>query len=123
MSNYVENLNDLIVAKKEIKSIIKDAGVEPGDVFSYYPAYIRAAIAGGGTIFDPDDYYTIDYIDENFVSYSYLAAALEDIDVDVVFSALPHGASMKLVPAFLETGSKVIDLSGDFRFKDMIYFE
>lgn len=83
MSNYVENLNDLIVAKKEIKSIIKDAGVEPGDVFSYYPAYIRAAIAGGGTIFDPDDYYTTDYIDENFVSYSYLAAALEDIDVDV----------------------------------------
>ena len=89
MSNYVENLNDLIVAKKEIKSIIKDAGVEPGDVFSYYPAYIRAAIAGGGTIFDPDDYYTIDYIDENFVSYSYLAAALEDIDVDVDLDDYP----------------------------------
>lgn len=86
MSNYVENLNDLIVAKNEIKSIIQDAGVEPGDVFSYYPAYIRSAIAGGGTMFDPDDYYTIDEIDENFVSYSYLAEALADIDVDVDLS-------------------------------------
>ena len=47
----------------------------------------------------------------------------EDIDADVIFSALPHGASMKLVPAFLETGSKVIDLSGDFRFKDVKTYE
>lgn len=47
----------------------------------------------------------------------------KDIDADVVFSALPHGASMKLVPEYLDNGSKVIDLSGDFRFKDIKTYE
>lgn len=45
------------------------------------------------------------------------------VDADVVFSALPHGASMKLVPQFLDDGSKVIDLSGDFRFSDPKVYE
>lgn len=47
----------------------------------------------------------------------------EDIDADVVFSALPHGASMNLVPKYLNNGSKVIDLSGDFRFSDVNTYE
>ena len=42
----------------------------------------------------------------------------KDIDADVVFSALPHGVSMKLVPEYLDNGARVIDLSGDFRFSD-----
>lgn len=46
-----------------------------------------------------------------------------DIDADLVFSALPHGASMKLVPEYLNNGSRVIDLSGDFRFKDIKTYE
>lgn len=46
-----------------------------------------------------------------------------DIDADLVFSALPHGASMKLVPKYLNNGSRVIDLSGDFRFKDIKTYE
>lgn len=47
----------------------------------------------------------------------------KDVDADLVFSALPHGASMKLVPKYLENGSRVIDLSGDFRFKDIETYE
>lgn len=34
---------------------------------------------------------------------------------DVVFLATPHGVSIKLAPAFLAAGMKVVDLSGDFR--------
>jgi len=37
---------------------------------------------------------------------------------DAVFLSLPHGVSMKYVPAFMEVGMKVIDLSADFRLKD-----
>jgi N-acetyl-gamma-glutamyl-phosphate reductase len=37
---------------------------------------------------------------------------------DVVFLATPHGVSIKLAPAFLQAGLKVIDLSGDFRLKN-----
>ena len=36
-----------------------------------------------------------------------------DFDADVIFTSTPHGASMKIVPDLLETGAKVIDLSGD----------
>ncbi len=37
---------------------------------------------------------------------------------DVVFLALPHGASMTLAPALLAAGKRIIDLSGDFRLRD-----
>ena len=37
---------------------------------------------------------------------------------DVVFTALPHGASKEVIPSLYEKGLKVIDLSGDFRYND-----
>lgn len=39
-------------------------------------------------------------------------------ECDVVFTALPHGASKTVIPALYEKGLKVIDLSGDFRYND-----
>lgn len=42
---------------------------------------------------------------------------------DVVFTATPSGVSGKLVPQLLETGIRVIDLSGDFRLKDRAQYE
>jgi N-acetyl-gamma-glutamyl-phosphate reductase len=45
------------------------------------------------------------------------------LDADIVFTATPHGASMKIVPEILETGVKVIDFSGDYRFKDIAIYE
>ncbi|MFC5700834.1 N-acetyl-gamma-glutamyl-phosphate reductase [Cohnella faecalis] len=54
------------------------------------------------------------------------ADKLDDVDpalvsekADVVFLATPHGVSMKLAPQYLEAGLKVIDLSGDFRLKNI----
>ncbi|MCR5027349.1 MAG: N-acetyl-gamma-glutamyl-phosphate reductase [Methanobrevibacter sp.] len=44
--------------------------------------------------------------------------APDELDADVVFTATPHGASMKIVPKILETGAKVVDLSGDYRYRD-----
>ncbi|MDA4128050.1 MAG: N-acetyl-gamma-glutamyl-phosphate reductase [Thaumarchaeota archaeon] len=37
---------------------------------------------------------------------------------DVVFTALPHGESIKYVPQLADAGLKIIDLSADFRLKD-----
>lgn len=37
---------------------------------------------------------------------------------DVVFSALPHGESLKAVPQLADSGLRVIDLAADFRLKD-----
>lgn len=39
-------------------------------------------------------------------------------DCDVVFFATPHAAAMHLVPALLDAGKRVVDLSADFRLAD-----
>jgi len=42
---------------------------------------------------------------------------------DAVFVALPHKVAMQLVPDFIKRDKKVIDLSADFRFKDVLLYE
>lgn len=42
---------------------------------------------------------------------------------DLAFLALPHTESMKMAPALLEAGLKVIDLSGDLRLQDRAAYE
>jgi N-acetyl-gamma-glutamyl-phosphate/LysW-gamma-L-alpha-aminoadipyl-6-phosphate reductase len=39
-------------------------------------------------------------------------------DLDVVFAALPHGESVKIIPELADAGLRVIDLSADFRLGD-----
>lgn len=41
---------------------------------------------------------------------------------DVIFMATPHGEAMAVAPAFLEAGKKVIDLSADFRLRNLDVF-
>ena len=49
--------------------------------------------------------------------------ALNFTDIDIVFLALPHGKSAKFAEKFLNNGVKVIDLSGDSRFKNPQTYE
>ncbi|HLA04806.1 MAG TPA: N-acetyl-gamma-glutamyl-phosphate reductase [Syntrophales bacterium] len=42
---------------------------------------------------------------------------------DIVFLALPHSVSMKVAPIFHEAGIKIIDLSADFRIRDVKTYE
>ncbi|HPQ67188.1 MAG TPA: N-acetyl-gamma-glutamyl-phosphate reductase, partial [bacterium] len=42
---------------------------------------------------------------------------------DFVFLALPHTISMRFAAAFLKAGKKVVDLSADYRFRDVSVFE
>lgn len=44
-------------------------------------------------------------------------------EADFVFSALPHGESMNVVPRLLEKGKKVVDLSADFRLRSPGLYE
>ncbi len=45
------------------------------------------------------------------------------IDADLIFTATPHGASMKIVPKIIENDIRVVDLSGDYRFDDISIYE
>ena len=42
---------------------------------------------------------------------------------DLFFTAVPHQTAMNIVPAFLEAGKKVVDLSADFRLDDAAVYE
>lgn len=44
-------------------------------------------------------------------------------DADLVFLALPHGASQRLMPGLLGAGVKVVDLGADFRLRDPAVYE
>ncbi|MCS6867037.1 MAG: N-acetyl-gamma-glutamyl-phosphate reductase [Gemmataceae bacterium] len=49
--------------------------------------------------------------------------ALQAQGVEVVFGCLPHGASMECIPPLLERGLRVIDLSADYRLRDVSVYE
>ena len=42
---------------------------------------------------------------------------------DVIFFATPHGVAQELIPTILQAGIKVIDLSADFRLRDIPLWE
>jgi len=54
------------------------------------------------------------YNDLNFTDPSVETLA----QCDVVFFATPHGVAQAMMPEFIDSGLKVIDLSADFRLKD-----
>ncbi|MDR2617080.1 MAG: N-acetyl-gamma-glutamyl-phosphate reductase [Endomicrobium sp.] len=63
----------------------------------------------------------------NFENLNLIVESL-DIDkisknCDLVFLALPHGTAFQLVSKFINKGVKVIDLSADFRLKDVSTYE
>lgn len=42
---------------------------------------------------------------------------------ELFFVALPHQTAMAVIPALLEAGARVVDLSADFRFRDRAVYE
>ncbi|HYX45148.1 MAG TPA: N-acetyl-gamma-glutamyl-phosphate reductase, partial [Acidimicrobiales bacterium] len=54
-----------------------------------------------------------------FSAFDPLGAA----EVDLVFCALPHGQSQRLVPGLFEAGCAVVDLAADFRLADPAVYE
>jgi N-acetyl-gamma-glutamyl-phosphate reductase len=48
---------------------------------------------------------------------------LEDVDVDAAIVAYPHGASAPTVAALRERGTIVVDLSADYRLRDLATYE
>ena len=44
-------------------------------------------------------------------------------ELDVVFFATPHGVAQNLMPALMQTKARIIDLSADFRIRDVALWE
>lgn len=62
---------------------------------------------------------------KNIIDDRCVSANLEENldNIDLLFTALPHGLSQKPVKKILEKGKKVIDFSADFRLKDINIYE
>ncbi len=62
---------------------------------------------------------------EGLTGIKYMDASPQDVAriSDVVFLALPHGEAMAAAPLFLGAGKKVVDLSADFRLRNLAVFE
>lgn len=59
-----------------------------------------------------------------FVDLEFTAPDSEALyECDVVFYATPHAVAMKTVPTLLKRGVRVIDLSADFRLRDIALWE
>ena len=61
--------------------------------------------------------------DETLVSTEEVSYETIGKESDLVITALPHGVSSKVVPQLIEAGCRVIDHSGDFRYKDINTYE
>lgn len=78
---------------------------------------------------------SIDYVGENVAAAHPNLEGLTDLvfqnlppeeaadGVDVVFLGLPHKVAATVVPKILGRGPRIIDLSGDFRLKDVAQYE
>lgn len=69
-------------------------------------------------------------IASHYPHLSHLSLTLDEINpaaiakqTDIVFLAVPSGISAEIAPALLEAGCTVIDLSGDFRLKNIYQYE
>jgi N-acetyl-gamma-glutamyl-phosphate reductase len=53
----------------------------------------------------------------SFARTNYTIRAEIDGEIDIAFSAMPHKSSVDVVPALLKCGTRVVDVSADFRLK------
>jgi len=98
------------------------SGVELVRLLLNHPQVELAHIIGSSTVGQRlDDVYPF------FRKKTDLVIEALNLDVmktmDFVFLALPHGEAMKQVPPLVEAGIRVVDFSGDFRFKSADVYE
>jgi len=60
---------------------------------------------------------------KGYLDIEYTESIANAKDLDLVFVATPHGVAMKEAPALLDSGIKVIDMSGDYRLHDVAAYK
>ncbi len=61
----------------------------------------------------------------SFTDLKFTSPKLEDLTskCDFVFTAVPHGSAVKIVPDIVKTGLKIVDMSADFRLQSTEAYE
>jgi len=82
-------------------------------------AYLASISSAGKKIIEihPD----LDLLDLDLQKYN--INDVKSLGLSCVFLTIPHGTSMNYVPALIDAGIKVIDMSADYRFNDSRIYE
>ncbi len=61
----------------------------------------------------------------SFTDLKFSEPKIDDItaNCDFVFTAVPHGSAVKIIPSLLGTGVKIVDMSADYRLRDPQAYE
>lgn len=98
------------------------SGVELVKILFRHPEVELVHVIGSSTVGQRlDDIYPIFRENTDLVIEAFQIEPLKEMDF--VFLALPHGEAMKRVPELIGAGIRVIDFSGDFRFKSSEIYE
>ncbi len=106
------------MARAAILNVTGYAGAELARILHRHPGVELVSITGRSAAGK--------YLGEVFPHLRHVGLRIDsDVDqpVDVVFSALPHAASAERLGPFLERGVKAVDISADFRLKDLGVYE
>lgn len=99
------------------------AGIELTALIEAHPLFSLVAVASSSGVGERlGTYYpqlSANLARKTLVSLDELIAT----DLDVVFLAVPHTTAFELVHALVEKGTRVVDLSADFRLKDVSEYE
>lgn len=75
--------------------------------------------------YDGEQVYRVHANLRSFTDLTFTAPKLDLLTsrCDFVFTAVPHGSAVKVVPDIMKTGLKVVDMSADFRLRDPQAYE
>jgi N-acetyl-gamma-glutamyl-phosphate/LysW-gamma-L-alpha-aminoadipyl-6-phosphate reductase len=61
----------------------------------------------------------------SFTDLKFTAPKIDSLtsNCDFVFTAVPHGSAVKVIPEIIKTGLKTVDMSADFRLRDTAAYE
>lgn len=93
------------------------AGAEAARLLARHPAVQLVAVTGRSAVGQPLGSVFPHLADLDLV----IGEELDD--VEVALSALPHHASAERVPALIERGVRVVDISADYRLHDVAVYE
>ncbi|MDG7001635.1 MAG: N-acetyl-gamma-glutamyl-phosphate reductase [Nitrososphaerota archaeon] len=106
--------------------IVGASGYVGGELFRILVNHPKVAItAATSKQYDGEVIYRVHPNLKSFTDLRFTAPKLDYLtkNCDFVFTAVPHGSAVKIIPDLMSTGLKIVDMSADFRLRDPHAYE
>jgi LysW-gamma-L-alpha-aminoadipyl-6-phosphate/LysW-L-glutamyl-5-phosphate reductase len=106
--------------------IVGASGYVGGELFRILVSHpkVRITVATSKQ-YDGEVVYRVHPNLRSFTELRFTAPKVEDLtsNCDLVFTAVPHGSAVKIVPDLVKSGLKIVDMSADFRLQSLEAYE